>query len=119
MKVRDAIKNVDGAYEFEKDYRAFERKLVSGDYPHHEQVRATAMILATCFDLSILELMKDQGFDAFVAKVEAGQFCAEPGATRTSFTLDELRGIYGYILQVLEHRKARSAVRGPATETVQ
>lgn len=101
-------RNVDGVAAFERDYRAFEQKLVNREVSHEEQVRATAFFLAHSFEIPVLELMRDQGFDAFCVKVEAGQFLMGPNdGTKTAFSTDDLRRIYSYCLKVLEDRLAR------------
>lgn len=104
--------NVDGIHDFERDFRAFETRLIQSDIPHEQQVRATAMFLAQSFEIPVLELMRDQGFDAFAVKVRHGQFDAPPGSARTPFTTDDLRFIYDYCLQTLQARLARQNLRG-------
>lgn len=107
-----AGRNNDGVLDSERDFRASERRLVDGDIPQNVQARALAYFLAHSFEIPVLELMRDQGFDAFTAKVKAGQFDLPHGVQATPLSDDDIRRIYGYILKTLEHRLARSRVVG-------
>lgn len=100
-------RNADGVLASERDFRETERRLVEGDIPQNVQARALAYFLAHSFEIPVLELMRDQGFDAFVKKVEAGQFDLPHDVRATPLSEDDIRRIYGYVLKVLQHRLDR------------
>ena len=102
--------NNDGILPHEQDFREMERRLIHDDLPHEEQVRGAAMFLARSFELPVLQLIRDEGFEVFALKTRHAQSNLEAGVRPIDYTDDDLRRMYGYLLRELETREGRKAI---------
>lgn len=99
--------NADGVFAWERDFREHERRLVEKDVPHEEQVRATAMFLARSFELTVLRMIRDEGFEVFRQKTRSAQAEVPKDGTRLVYSDDDLRRMYGFVLRELDAREGR------------